>query len=162
MWTKKKDYSFVLIMLFMVGYALGQTEVKAAGIFLVPTAGKAKVYKSVITFTQAGIEIECQEKIFQRFNEFDTPRQRKLTITPADLYEIEILQNQRVYLLPRWFFRQQYRNLFFRIVRRYDGFMGEVPEHVLIFDLNDPGAIDKAGKRLIKYLNQRIDEAGKS
>lgn len=160
--TKKKDYLFVLIMLFMAGYALGQTEIKAAGILLIPTAGKAKTYKGVITFTQAGIEIECQEKIFQRFNEFDTPRQRKLTITPADLYEIEILKNQRVLLFPRWFFRQQYRNLFIRIVRRFNGFMGEVPEHVLIFDLNDAGAIDDEGKKLIEFLNQRIDEAGKS
>lgn len=159
---KKKDYSFVLIMLFLAGHVLGQTEIKAAGIFLVPTAGKAKTYKGVITFTQEGIEIECQEKIFRRFNEFDIPRQRKLTITWADLYEIDIKKNQRVLLFPRWFFRQQYRNLFFRIVRRFSPYMGEYPEHTLIFDLNDAGAIDDEDKKLIKFLNQRIDEAGKS
>jgi len=162
MWTKKKGYPFVLIMLFLAGHVLGQIEVKAAGNFLIPSAGGARQYKGVITFTQAGIEIECQEKIFQRFNEFDTPRQRKLTITPADLYEIWLLKKKQIYLFPRWSFYYRYRNIFFHISRRFDPFSNPHIEKALVFTPDNPGDIDDEGEKLIKFLNKEIQAIGKS
>jgi len=156
MQTKKKDYLFALIMLFLTGYVLGQIEVKAAGKFLIPTAGGVKEYEGVITFTKAGVEIECQKKIFQPFNEFDTPKQRKLSIAPADLKEIWFDKKNNIGLFPSESFYNRYRNMFFRYARKYSLMYEPYIEYVLVFVLNDPGAIDNEDKKLILFLNKVI------
>lgn len=153
--TKRKCL-IVLIILFFAGDVLGQVQTKAAGKLLIPSAGDSKEYKGVITFTLKGVEIECSEKIFQPFNEFNTPKKRKLIVTTAELYEIWVLKNYVVHLFPRRSLFKQYRNLFSDVIRSISMAYWEVKEEALLFVLDDPAGIDGQGKKLIKFLNRRI------
>lgn len=166
--SQKKDCFIVLIMLFMVGYALGQTEVKIKGKFLIPKAVEGeRGYIGAITFTRNGIEIECQEKIFQLFNEFDAPKHRKLEIKLGEFIDIEIMGETKKIIIhmPNMHILKdrkkslylRYRNMFFHfyvpITVSFDP--GYHVDYGLEFMIDNPDDIGVSEKKFFRALVNR-------
>jgi len=162
-------------MLFMVGYALGQTEIKIKGKFLIPKFFEgAREYIGVITFARNGIEIECQEKIFQPFNEFDAPKHRKLEIKLGEFNGIEIKGETKKIIIniPNWYILKdrkkslylRYRNMFFHFYRPITvGFdPGYHVDYGLEFMFDNPDDIGVSEKKFFRALVNRSLKAIKA
>ncbi|MCP4155449.1 MAG: hypothetical protein GY757_47435 [bacterium] len=96
----------------------------------------------MITITKETITIECDKKLFRAFNEFDTPRKKKLTISIEKVNRIH-LQTYEVLIVPVTSLYERYRNLFHDT--RYMSFWDVVEEKTLIFVLDDYEDITREG-----------------
>jgi hypothetical protein len=141
-----------LVILFMAGHVFGQ--VKTAGKILISGAKGARAYQAVITITQAEIVIECQEKIFQLFNEFKAPKHRKIRVKTAELSRIVVLKNY-IYILTKDAFFFRYRNIFVRCWEIKGIYHGPEVIWAIVFVTDDPEAIGDEAKKLIKSINKQ-------
>ena len=157
--NKEKIIFIILVMIFMTGQLSGNIEV--AGKLLIPTAKGEKKYDAVITVTQTGIMIKCSKKIFQRFNEFDAPKQSKIKLNTAEVEEIQIQnQNKKIFIITKDFFTIRYRNVFNRatkIIGIRSLFPVTVEKWALIFVVDNPVDIKALGEALIKIIGERCE-----
>lgn len=153
--TKKKETLFIVIMLFLVLHGFGQDEMKITGKFLLPTStGNVRKYDAVMIVTPSGICIECREKVFRLFNEFDAPRLRKLEIKPGDFQEIVVNDKMKqIVITSSGNFYRRYRNLFFTVVEGI--FEIPVTYYCLGFEYTDPDEISEPVKKLFSSLTRR-------
>jgi hypothetical protein len=97
MQTMRKPGIVALVIILAVSNLCGQikaaAEIKAAGKLLIPTAAGEKPYKCIIFFTQREIRLECDKRIFQTFNLFDSPKQAKIKVNTAEVERIQIQKN---------------------------------------------------------------------
>lgn len=158
MQQKKKEYLLGLIMLFVAGHVLGQIQVKAAGRFSIPSAGGDKSFIGVITITSSVIRIECEKKIFQSFNEFDTPKQAKIEVDMAEVEEIQV-QEKMVFIVTKASFWNRYRNISYQVYEsRFAGNLDfvDIQKWALLFILDNPAEIKAAEEVLIKIIGERF------
>ena len=156
MQAKRKPIIIFVVIIMVTGHLLGQ--VKAAGSLLIPTAGGKKVYKGVITITQAEIEIKCYKKIFRPFNVFDTPRQAKIKFSTAEIEELQINKNT-IYIVTKESFSQRYRNIYFIVYKpRYAGLFStiNIKKFAFVFIVDNPADIVLMEKELIKLIGERF------
>ena len=157
MQNKKRRYIMTLIVLFMVGQVFGQ--VKTTGKIWIPAAGGKKAYQAVITITQTEIVIECQEKIFQLFNEFKAPKHRKIKVKTAELSRLYVFENT-IYILTKDDFFFRYRNIFVRCWEIIGIYHGPEERWAIIFITDDPEAMGtEEAKGLIKAINKQTGAA---
>jgi hypothetical protein len=109
--------AMAIMSILMVFQLFG--DIKVTGELLIPTAGGGeKSYKGVLTITRALISIECDKKIFQPFNEFEAPKQKRLNINASEVVWIEINgKEKKIYLRVEDPFVSNYRNIFHLEVR---------------------------------------------
>ena len=146
----------IAMTLILIGQICGEikitTEVKATGKLLIPTASGKKPYKSVIVITQAEIRLECDRKIFQPFNEFDTPKQAKIRVDTAQVDRIW-LDGDEIIILPKDPFYRRYRNQFHHI--RLVCILCDPNKTAIIFVIDNPADIGNAGQQLIQDIDNR-------
>jgi hypothetical protein len=119
-------------------------EIKASGKLLIPTAAGEKPYTCVIVFTQDEIKLECDKRIFQAFNLFDTPKQAKIKVNTAEVEEIRIQQN-KMFIITKESFWRQYRNISTQVYTwKYFGYwhFEQLQKWALIFIVDNPAAFD--------------------
>lgn len=151
MWFKM---GVIFAVMVMTGQVFGEIKA-AAGEFLVPTAiGEAR-YKGTITITSAVIEIECQEKIFQPFNESKAPKQDAIRINTGEVERIS-LQGNGVVIIPKTPLCNRYRNLLHKVIV---GLMLSSKRMAFIFviDMDIFKKISSNDKELIDCINKRND-----
>jgi hypothetical protein len=157
--NKEKIIFIILVMIFMTGRLSG--IIKVTGKLLIPTAKGEKKYDAVITVTQTGIMIKCSKKIFQRFNEFDAPKQSKIKINTAEVEEIQIqIQNNKIFIITKDSFTILHRNVFNRaskIIGIRSLFPVTVENWALIFVVDNPVDIKAIGEALIKIIGERCE-----
>lgn len=150
----------IVMVIILACQLLGEVKA-AAGKLLIPTAGGEKPYNCVMVITLAGIEIECASKIFQPFNQFDTPKQAKIMMNTAEIEEIQI-QNRKnkIYIITTDSFCIRHRNIFNR-ASKVIGFEYLFPVTVenwaLILTLDNPADIGAVGEALIKVIGKRCE-----
>jgi hypothetical protein len=116
MWAKRRPV-LVIMIIIVVGQLLGETKAAAAikitGRLLIPTAkSRQRPYQAVLKITRAKIRVECDKRIFQPFNEFAAPKQKRLDIDTSELLEIEIDEDKKkIYLKVKNSFVIRYRNI---------------------------------------------------
>ncbi len=155
---KKKKYLFGLIVLLVAGHVLGQMQFKTAGRLLIPSAGGDKSFKGVITITSSGIWIECEKKIFQSFNEFNTPKQAKIKVNMTEIERIHI-QGNEVFIVTEASFWNRYRNISYLVYEGRFSFNMEfknIQKWALIFILDNPADIEAAEEELKKVIGERF------
>lgn len=154
--TKKKENLFALIMLIGAMCVLGQNEITIKGKFLLPSSdGKAKMYTAVMIVTPSNqppvVSIECDENIFQVFNDFDAPRYRRLDIKSGDFYKIMIEENtKRIFFYSNNRFHYRYRNLFFFVHEPRDILMQLPKSELICFSYSNP--LDMKTKKIISFF----------
>lgn len=154
---KEGNYMIALVMIFLAGHLFGQ--IKETGKLLIPTAGGNKPYKAVITITREEIVIECREKIFQLFNEFNAPKHRKIKVKTAELSRLYVFEN-KIYILTKDDFFFQYRNIFVRCWEIIGIHYGPEVRWAIVFTTDDPWAMGtKEAKELIKTINKQTGAA---
>ena len=131
-------------------------EIKATGKLLIPTADGKKPYKCVIVFTQTEISFECDKKIFQSFNLFDTPKQAAIKVSTAEVKRIT-LQGNRVIIFPEDSLYNRYRNLLNHVC--LITWMKEWERLVFVFIINGNSTrnIGNNALKLIDLINERND-----
>ena len=156
--TKKKEVLLMLILFFGVLYGSGEDESRITGKFLLPAAsGNIKEYDAVMVVKESGIRIECREKVFGLFNEFDTPRYRELEIKLGDFEEIVINERlKQVLITSSGKFHIRYRNLFFKFEKGI--FECPVTYYCLGFHYTNPDEIGKAVRKRFSSLTRRSRE----
>lgn len=152
---RRKPGIVFLVIILAAANLLGQ--IKAKGKFLILTAGGVKPYDGVLTVNNIDIRIECDKKIFQRFNEFDAPKDSKIIINKAEIRFIHIQEN-KVYIATENSFTIKYRNVFRRIYTYMGLFVQDYVCFSLIFDIDDVGVIQTLGQKLKKLCPK--DEGG--
>ena len=107
----RRKPTLIVMIILLVGQLLG--NIKITGKLLIPTTGGGeKSYKGVLTITRAKIRIECDQNIFQPFNEFNAPRKARLNIKASDLETIENNEDKKkIYLRVKKTFVSRYRNI---------------------------------------------------
>ncbi|UCH93988.1 MAG: hypothetical protein JSV88_27480 [Candidatus Aminicenantes bacterium] len=159
MQAKRKPIMIFMFIIMLLGQILG--EIRAVGKLLIPGANGEKQYDTVITFTQAEIMIKCTKKIFQPFNEFDTPKQSKIKLNTAEVEEIQIqIQNNRIFIITKDSFTIRYRNVFNRaskVIGLEYLFPVTVEKWALIFVVDNPADIKAIGEELIKIIGKRCE-----
>lgn len=154
MWVKKKMILIIMLMINLTGL-LG--EIKATGKLLIPTAeGKEKPFKGAITITQEIIIIECQEKIFQLFNESDSPKQTKIRIKTEEVERIS-LQGNGVIIFPATPLYNRYRHLLNHVWLL--SIMNQQERLVFIFviDMNIYKTFDYDEIKVLDLINEHND-----
>jgi hypothetical protein len=156
--ARRKPILIVMIII-LVGQLLGEIK-SAAGELLIPTATGETRYRGTITITPAVIEIECQEKIFQLFNESNTPKQEAIRITTSEVERIS-LQGNGVVIFPKTPLCNRYRNLLHRVIV---GLMLSSKRMAFIFviDMDIFKKIGSNDKELIDRINKRNDPEGRA
>jgi hypothetical protein len=159
MQAKRKPIMILMVIIMVAGQLSG--EIRASGKLLIPTAKGEKPYDAVITITQAEILIECQEKIFQPFNEFDAPKQSKIKLNTVKVEEIQIqIQDNKIFIITKDSFTIRYRNVFNRatkIIGIRSLFPVTVENWALIFVVDNPVDIKAIGEALIKIIGERCE-----
>lgn len=150
--AKKTRYIIPLVILFMAGYVFGQ--MKVPGKLFIPTAGGTKSYQAVIAITRTEIVIECREKIFQPFNEFNAPKHGKVKVKTAELYGIELYEN-KIHIFARDSFFHRYRNIFIRgwVIRSIHD--GPREKWAIVFITDNLDGIGAAGEKLVESINKQ-------
>jgi len=113
MQSRRKPGIMPLIIILAISNLCGpltSAEIKAAGKLLIPTANGEKLYKCVIVFTRTEIRLECDEKIFQSFNLFATPKQAAIKLSTTEIKRIT-LQGNWIVIFPEAPLCNRYRNL---------------------------------------------------
>lgn len=151
---KRKPGIMALVIILLAGNLNLLGQIKAAGKLLIPTAGEDKSYKGFITITQAEIKIECDKKIFQRFNEFNSSKTREIKVNTSEVREI-ILRENKILILTKTNFHKRYRHLFHLCTRWRGVFIEMEKDDAMIFIFDNPGDIDFLRKRIIKLINKR-------
>lgn len=156
---EKKVMIVIIMVIVMVYQLLG--EIKAAVKLLITTANGEKPYNCVMIISKSEISLECDKKIFQLFNEFETPKQSKIKLDTAEVEEIQIqIQNKKIYIITKESFTIQYRNIFNRASKTV-GFSSLFPVTVenwaLIFVVDNPVNIKAIGDELIKIIGERCE-----
>ena len=145
-----------VIVIILVGQLSGEIK-SAAGKILIPTAeGKEKHYRGVITITRAEILIECQEKIFQLFNESDAPKQAQIRMNTAEVKRIN-LQGNVVIIFPKAPLYNLYRNLLNRIWLLSIGKQREYLVFIFVIDMEIYKNIGSNEEKLIDLINKQND-----
>ena len=146
----------ILVIILGTGYLLGQ--LKAAGQLLIPTAGGIKPHKCFITIKRREIKIDSNEKIFQKFNEFNSPKTGIIKVNTAEVERI-CVQEDTILILPKANFHQRYRHLFIPCERvRSVIFLVVEKKNAMIFIVDNPTDITYLGKEVIKLINERCNE----
>ncbi len=141
-----------LVIVLLASHLLGQ--IKAAGKLLIPTAGGRKSYKGIITITRAEIKIECDKKIFQRFNEFNSPKTGEIKVNTAEIERI-CVQKNTIFIIPKASFHQRYRHLFQPCERLISViYLVVEKKDAMIFIMDNPTDINFLGKEVIKLINK--------
>lgn len=149
---RRKPGIMALVIILVVSNLLG---IKAAGKLLIPTAGGEKSYRGVITITRAEIKIECDKKIFQLLNEFNSPKTGEINVNTAEVEKV-CLQEKTIFILPETNFHQRYRHLFHPCERLINVMYFIVEKkNAMIFIIDNPDDIDFLGKKVIKLINKR-------
>jgi hypothetical protein len=108
---KKTGILALIIVLIMVTHLLGVTNV--TGKLLIPTAEGIEPYKCVIVVTPSAIVLECEKKIFQPLNQFDSPKERKIKLNITEIQKVEIQSPaHRIYIITGDSFFMRYRNYY--------------------------------------------------
>lgn len=151
-----KPILIIMVIILLVGHLLG--EIKAiSGKLLIPTSAGEKPYNCVMVITQEGIEIECTMKIFQHFNQFDTPKQAKIKVNTAEVEEVQIYEN-KIYISTLEPFWMQYRNILQHLYQsKYVGFCEHIyiDKWILLFAVDNPADMGAVGEALIKLIGGR-------
>jgi hypothetical protein len=133
----------IVMTIILASQLLG--EIKAGGKLLIPTATGEKPYKCVMVITRAEIRLECDKRIFQPFNQFDTPKQAKLKVNTAEIYKIQINGNE-ILLIAKDPLYQRYRHLFHPIYRVVHFIpLEEEKKEAIIFIMDNPADIYDIG-----------------
>jgi hypothetical protein len=151
-----KPILIIMVIILLVGHLLGEIKT-TAGKLLIPTSVGEKSYNCIMVITQEGIEIECTMKIFQPFNQFDTPRQAKIKLNTADVEEVQIYMN-KIYISTHESFWSQYRNILQHLYKsRYVGFHEYIyiDKWILLFAVDNPADMRAVGEALIKIIGGR-------
>lgn len=158
MWARRREVLIIMVII-LAGQLLGY--IKVTGKLLIPAAiGGEKSYNGILTITRALIRVECDKKIFQTFNEFDTPRQSRLNINASDLARIEIDEDaKKIYLRVKKTFVIRYRNILNLESRHVKSNL--LNGHVfiefwaIIFTYEKPLDIGYLDKKVLKSINDR-------
>ena len=157
MQTRMKPVIVPLVIILLASHLLGQ--VKAAGKLLIPTAGGIKSYKCHITIKRREIKIECNKKIFQQFNEFNSTKTGIIKVNTEEIERI-CVQEDTIFILPKANFHQQYRHLFIPCERLISViYLVVEKKNAMIFIMDNPAVINFLGKRLIKRINEQNQAA---
>jgi hypothetical protein len=159
-WSRGISCWIILVIIFMGEQLLGQMgQIKAVGKILIPTASGEKCYDAVINITQDKVEIECSKKIFQLFNEFDTPLYRKLKVNNEEISNISVSGSENeILIITKSNFYQRYKHLFIPVVR-LKSIIPYVSErrNAIIFTMDNPTDIGDKEKELFKFINKKIE-----
>lgn len=126
-------------------------ELSIEGNIVIPTYPNNKQFPAVFTMNQNIIKITCKKRIFNLFNNFDTPLRNYLII---DASEIEVIcwKDKKIFLYPKYGLLLRYRNIFHSIYFRKSMMYSDIEEeHALIFELKEP-------KKLEKYFIDKLKE----
>ncbi len=157
-WRKVIRCMIILGIIFMGEHPLlpGQMgQIKVVGKIVIPTASGEKAYKAVIKITQEEITIECRKKIFQLFNEFNTPWYQNLKVKTSEISNIKVSKNE-IYLISEANFYQRYRHLFHQVekILRFFPYKSEM-KNAIIFIMDNPADIGDREKKSIEYINKK-------
>jgi hypothetical protein len=149
----------IIMVIVLTGQVFGEIK-SAAGELLVPTATGETRYRGAITITQSVIEIECQEKIFQLFNESNAPKQEAIIINISEVERIS-LQGNGVVIFPKTPLCNRYRNLLHRVIV---GLILSSKRMAFIFviDMDIFKKIGSNDRELIDRINKRNDPEGRA
>ncbi len=158
MTTISKGVMTGLIIFLVSGNLPGQ--VRAAGKLVIPSADGNKPFKAVIRITPAELEIECSEKIFRRFNAFNTPTYGKMRVNTREISEICLCEG-RIFIMPGDDFYQRYRNFFCPVYRTVMFWpLVEEEKMALIFIMDNPADIGSSARDLLDSINKRRRSKG--
>ncbi len=149
----------IIMVIIMVGKLSG--NIKIGGRLLIPIAGGGqKSYKGVLTITRSLIRIECDKQIFQPFNQFESPKQKRLNINTSEILRIEIDESEKmIYLRVESSFVSRYRNILNLEHRslRYSVETGYIFKEfwAIIFSYEKPIDIGFLDKKVLNSINQR-------
>lgn len=151
--------SAIIMVIIMACQLPGEIK-SAAGVLLIPTATGKTSFRGTITITPSVIEIECREKIFQRFNEFNTPKKEAIRINTSEVTRIS-LQGNGVIILPKKSLCNRYRNLLHQVTV---GFILSTEEMAFIFviDMDIYKKIGSKDKEVVDRINKRSDPQGRA
>lgn len=146
----------LIVMMIILGVCQLLGEIKVKGKLLIPTATGEKPYKCVMVIKRTEIWIECALKIFQPFNQFDTPKQAKIIVSKAEVEKIYIHKN-KIYISTHESFYKRYRNILHHLyehkfVSFSDGF-DAIEKWIIIFVVDNPADIGCIEEDLIKLIN---------
>lgn len=136
----KKMYGIAaLLFIFLMGPLSGQITVK--GYYCMPTAGESIRYRAVMTITPEYLEIECDRKLFQRFNEPRSPKFEKLRIKRGDIDEIKVYDDE-ISIKTDYAYTMKYRS-FFHLHFYYRSFFEGVVhlKLLLVFYMDNPAGV---------------------
>ena len=149
----------VILIIIMSGKLSG--NIKIDGTLLIPTAGDGqKSYKGVLTITRSLIRIECDKQIFQPFNQFESPKQKRLNINTSEVERIEIDEKEKkIYLRVESSFVSRYRNIL-NLEHRRLSFSVETGYifrefWAIVFSYEKPLDIGFFDKKILNSINQR-------
>ena len=157
MWVKMG----VVIMVIVMACQLSGEIKSVVGELLVPTATGETRYKGIITITSAVIEIECQEKIFQLFNESNQPNQEAIRINTSEVERIS-LQGNGVVIFPNPPLCNRYRNLLHRVIVGLILSSSKRMAFIFVIDMDVFKKIGSNEKELIDRINKRNDPEGRA
>lgn len=145
----------LFIVLIMVSHILGITRVP--GKIIIPTADGTKTYQCVIIIAQSVIMIDCDKKIFQPLNSFETPKKTWIKLNMADIELIQIqYKSNSIYFVMKTYFFMQYRNYFNRAYIIYN-FFNSKETWAMICDINKSADTVAIGKELKKIIGDRCE-----
>jgi hypothetical protein len=153
-----KPILIIMVIILLMGHLLGEIKV-TAGKLLIPTSAGEKPYNCVMVITQEGIEFKCTMKIFQPFNQFDTPRQAKIKVNTAEVEEVQIYMN-KIYISTHEPFWRKYRNILQHLyLRKYAGCFEYryIEKWILLFAVENPADMGAVGEALIKLTGGRCE-----
>jgi hypothetical protein len=163
-----KIFAIALLVLIGIGGFVGfcrdgfpsacSEKMIICGKLVIPGAADEKYYDATMTINTSYIEILCKKKIFQPFNNFESPRSRKLKIMISDTSEIYLRKN-RLYVLTDISFFKKYRHLFHRFfyTRRFFHLSPQDEEvYALVFQLSNPTDVGVREKRFLDKLNKKL------
>ncbi|MGD2086066.1 MAG: hypothetical protein PVH61_07775 [Candidatus Aminicenantes bacterium] len=146
----------IIMVIILVGQLLGEVKA-AAGKLLIPTAeGKEKPYRGAITITRAEILIECQEKIFQLFNDSNAPKQAKIRIDTAEVERIS-LQGNGVIIFPKAPLCNRHRNLLIHVWLLSMMKQRERLVFIFVIDMDIYNNIDDNEIKVLDFINEHSD-----
>jgi len=117
--------------------------ITAVGTIKIPGAEQTRAYAARFRVSAGGLEIICKEKIFRRFNEFNTPFSTGLKIETSELREIA-LRKKDLLIFTSAAFYTRYRNLFHLTIEfkgYYAGTFHSKERPAIIFSLEDDAAV---------------------
>lgn len=106
-----------VIFIFIFIFTGSLLALISQGSLIIPSAEGEVHIKADITITKTEIEVKCNKKIFQPFNVFDAPKNRKMRIDTAEIGRITFTKDGKIYIYPKTYwtdFYQKHRNLFLK------------------------------------------------